>query len=256
LWQLLHIINFYLVYWSVTKGLSLFMHSRISWWRNSQDAIEVDDSDPESETGPGCYLLDFQLGLWGSRLWIRKDYIRMYDFCNQWYGHVTSRDFRHAAPSVVITGQSGIGWVVFIITVSSSNTARKGKSFWINYAVRRRLGEAKPFIWFCADWGYLFVEEGVFYTRLDYLFDSFVPYLWTFVDVDESPYGIPSRLFSHGANLFNIYTTSLSSRTWKYLKKNTFCVVTVMNPWTREEISKAWAFGIHITCPGSPSNSV
>lgn len=37
-------------------------------WRYSQDDMEVDDSDPESETGPGCYLLDFQLGLWGSRL--------------------------------------------------------------------------------------------------------------------------------------------------------------------------------------------
>jgi hypothetical protein len=94
-------------------------------WRNSQDAI---DSDPESETGPGCYPLDFQLDLWGSRLWIRKDYIRMYDFCNQWYGEVTSKDSRgndKEAPSVVISGQSGIGKVVFLITVSSSNALRE-----------------------------------------------------------------------------------------------------------------------------------
>lgn len=184
-------------------------------WRNSQNDMEVDDSDPESETGPGCYLLDFQLGLWGSRLWVRKDYIRLYDFCNQWYGQATSGDFRYQAPSVVITGQSGIGRVVFLTTVSSSNTARKGKSLWINYAVRRRLGEAKPFIWYCADRGFLFVEEGVFYKRLDDLPDSFTRYLWTFVDVDESPDNIPSRLYCHGLNLFNIYTASLSSRTWK-----------------------------------------
>jgi len=81
-------------------------------WRNSQDAMEVDSSDPESETGPGCYPLDFQLDIWGSRLWIRKDYIQLYDFCTQWYGEVTSKGSRLTnmeAPTVVITGPSGIG---------------------------------------------------------------------------------------------------------------------------------------------------
>jgi hypothetical protein len=92
-------------------------------WRKSQDTMEVDDSDPESEIGPGCYPLDCQLDLWGSRLWVRKDYIRMYDFCNKWYGQVPSG--RYKAPSVVITGQTGIGWVVFLITVSSSNAVRE-----------------------------------------------------------------------------------------------------------------------------------
>ena len=81
-------------------------------WRSSQDAMDVDDKDPESETGSGCYPLDLQLELWGSRLWISKDYIQLYDFCNQWYENVTSKHHSRGTgmnvPSVVITGQSGI----------------------------------------------------------------------------------------------------------------------------------------------------
>ena len=74
-------------------------------WCNSHDPMEVDDSDPESETGPGCYPLDFQLDLRSSRRWIRKDYIRLYDFCNQWYEQATSkRETGIGAPSVVIIG--------------------------------------------------------------------------------------------------------------------------------------------------------
>jgi hypothetical protein len=108
-------------YWSESKLGECYPYSQLHakyWgksmaieeqeWRNSQDAKEVDDSDPESETGLGCYPLDFQLDLWGSRLWIRKDYVRMYDFCNQWYDSQHLEQTNIEAPSVVITGQSGI----------------------------------------------------------------------------------------------------------------------------------------------------
>jgi hypothetical protein len=87
-------------------------------WRDSQEAMDLamevaddDDSNPESETGPGCYPLDFRIHSRGPRLWIRKDFIRMYDFCDQWYEQVTSMGSRanRQAPSVVITGQSGVG---------------------------------------------------------------------------------------------------------------------------------------------------
>ena len=89
-------------------------------WRDSQEAMDLavdvmvaddDRSNPESETGPGCYPLDPSVLFRGERRWIRKDYIRMYDFCDQWYEQVTGMGSRanRPAPSVVITGQSGVG---------------------------------------------------------------------------------------------------------------------------------------------------
>ena len=45
-------------------------------------------------------------------MWIRKDFMRMYDFCDQWYERVTGSMVSRAnkqAPSVVIVGQSGVG---------------------------------------------------------------------------------------------------------------------------------------------------
>jgi hypothetical protein len=43
----------------------------------------------------------------GSKLWIRKDYLRIYDFCESRCEYVGSKLPR--APSVVITGQPGVG---------------------------------------------------------------------------------------------------------------------------------------------------
>ena len=42
---------------------------------------------------------------------VRPDYIRMYDYCNEHYQKAARRNER--APSVVITGQPGIGQRVF-----------------------------------------------------------------------------------------------------------------------------------------------
>ena len=105
--------------------------------------------------------------------------------------------------------------------------------------MRRRLSERNPFIWYDGHGDcYLFVEEGVFSQRLEDLLDSpFVPYMWTFVDVDQS--GIPPCLIRHGTSLFNIYTTSIPSRIWKRMRKTTHWAVAIMNPWTRGEIAKA-----------------
>jgi len=79
----------------------------------AMEVMVADDdySNPESETGPGCYPLDPSVLFRGKRRWIRKDYIRMYDFCDQWYEQVTGMGSRanRRAPSVVITGQSGVG---------------------------------------------------------------------------------------------------------------------------------------------------
>ena len=65
-------------------------------WRESQEAMDLamevaddDESNSESETGPGCYPINFCTHFRGSRTWIRKDFIRAYDFCDQWYEQVT-----------------------------------------------------------------------------------------------------------------------------------------------------------------------
>jgi hypothetical protein len=40
-------------------------------------------------------------------------------------------------------------------------------------------------------------------------------------------------------SLFNIYTTSVQSNIWKHMRKTTYCAVAIVNPWTREEMTKA-----------------
>jgi hypothetical protein len=128
------------------------------------------------------------------------------------------------------------------MSFSSSNItlARKGKTAWVNYAIRRRLSEKKPFIWYdSAGYCVLFVEEGVFSQKLqDIVISPFVPYMWTFV-VDNYQSGIPPLLTRRDTSLFNIYTTSVPSNIWKRMRKTTYCAVAIMNPWTREEMAKA-----------------
>ena len=76
-------------------------------WRRSHPVN--DDDEFWSDIGPGCYALDFGIEhLERSKLWIRNDYLRIYDYCNKHYDRVKSIG-RGVAPSVVITGQPGIG---------------------------------------------------------------------------------------------------------------------------------------------------
>jgi hypothetical protein len=71
--------------------------------------VDKDDEDTENEIGPDCYPLDFGImGLARSRLWIRNDYIRIYNRCEGLYNDV-EHDKSGIAPSIVITGQPGIG---------------------------------------------------------------------------------------------------------------------------------------------------
>jgi hypothetical protein len=67
--------------------------------RNSKDAMLT--TDPEIETGPCCYPLEFQFDPRDSRLWIREDGIRMYDFWNQWYEQLSSKQIRGIGKEVI-----------------------------------------------------------------------------------------------------------------------------------------------------------
>ena len=76
------------------------------------ERMEVDDGNDEEDEnignkfGPGCYILDLggHYGFRCSKLWIRQDYIKIYDHCERTYEAA-----KKTAPSVLITGQPGIG---------------------------------------------------------------------------------------------------------------------------------------------------
>jgi hypothetical protein len=74
-------------------------------WRGSQPAME---DDVDNDIGPGCYVLDLNIELKCSKLWVRKDYIRIYDYCTMRHEE-GPRYVKQRARSVVITGQPGVG---------------------------------------------------------------------------------------------------------------------------------------------------
>ena len=64
--------------------------------------------------GPGCYSLDIGVkGLQTSKIWVRADYIRVYDSCNQIYEDAMCQLFNFRI-SIAITGQPGVGKHIFI----------------------------------------------------------------------------------------------------------------------------------------------
>lgn len=117
-----------------------------------------------------------------------------------------------------------------------------GKSGWIYYALRRRLAERKPVIWYREQACYLFVEEGVYKAPPQFPPSSFNTVVWTLVDSDESKEGPPPLLVDHETSLFVIYITSPASERWSRMHKTVSVSIVVMNPWTRWEIHQAYVF--------------
>ncbi|KAI0297907.1 hypothetical protein BC826DRAFT_967494 [Russula brevipes] len=117
---------------------------------------------------------------------------------------------------------------------------QQGKTYWISYAIRRRLGEGEAFLWCRGKLCYLFVEEGVFQRHRD-LMDhiSFRPFIWTFSDANDTLDGVLFPIAATSSTLFNIYVTSPERSRWKNLKKATILRTVIMNPWTKDEIFQA-----------------
>jgi hypothetical protein len=115
---------------------------------------------------------------------------------------------------------------------------RKGKSAWIYYALRRRLAEKKPVIWYREQICYLFTQEGVYEAPEHYGPSYFKTFVWTLVDSDESKGSVPSYLVTHGTRHFVIYATSPREERWSRLHKTVRDITVIMIPWTRAEISQ------------------
>ena len=62
--------------------------------------------DPDDDIIPGCYMLDIGIDGLMSKLWIRAEYIRAFNFVNAYYDKPSSI---LRAPCVVVTGHPGIG---------------------------------------------------------------------------------------------------------------------------------------------------
>lgn len=177
--------------------------------------------DPTNDIGPECHVLDLGIGFKDSKLWVRQDYIRIYDYCERRHEEGPSSASAKAR-SVVITGQPGVG-----------------KTCWVSYAVRRRLGEKKPFLWYLGRVCYLFVKNGVFRQSVKNVSaEEFAPFLWAFVDAGECRTGVPEKLID-STNLYIMFTTSPTPERWSTLSKYTKAAVIIMNTWSLEEIRLA-----------------
>src|ERR1700677_4880757 len=50
---------------------------------DTQDGDDEDKGD-DGEVGPGCYILDLRIPEIHSKVWVRKEYIRLYDYCSEY----------------------------------------------------------------------------------------------------------------------------------------------------------------------------
>ena len=79
-----------------------------SKWLGKSQLPDID----ESEVVQGCFILDLDVKGFGvSELWVRKDYIRIYDHCSSHCENIRVLNIQdeHCPPSAVITGQPGLG---------------------------------------------------------------------------------------------------------------------------------------------------
>jgi hypothetical protein len=65
-------------------------------------------ADLRSDITPGCHVLDINIdGIEYPRIWVRAEYLRIYDFLEDCYNDAVEKPGR--APGAVLTGQPGIG---------------------------------------------------------------------------------------------------------------------------------------------------
>ena len=115
----------------------------------------------------------------------------------------------------------------------------QGKSVFLLYMLRRRCAEKKPVIWYDGRDGYIFVDDGVYKMAPDFQINEFKIFVWTLVDSDQAPDGVPPDLVRNRTPLFVIYASSPNVARWKRLHKTVHSITVIMNPWTWREMLRA-----------------
>ena len=85
---------------------------------------------------------------------------------------------------------------------------------------------------------YIFVEDGVYEMGQHFTAANYKSLVWTLVDSDESPSGVPEVLVTQNTPFFVIYASSPASEQWSRLDKTCHHMVIIMNPWTRNGIHR------------------
>ena len=88
-------------YWGVGTD-----QGETEWVGKHEQLLEID----ESEVVRGCFALNLDVScLMISKLWVCKDYIQIYDHCDQYCKDTYNKQNQHLLSSVIITGQPGCG---------------------------------------------------------------------------------------------------------------------------------------------------
>ena len=80
---------------------------------------EATTVDPDDDIIPGCYMLDIGIEGLIPKLWIRAEYIRVFNSLNAYYDELS---FIDKAPCAVVTGQPGIGELVTSLDCFKNDT--------------------------------------------------------------------------------------------------------------------------------------
>lgn len=106
------------------------------------------------------------------------------------------------------------------------------------YALRRRIGNKEPILLYRGEMSYLFCSEGVGIVRKQQGF-KFRSTMWTVIDAVNDKSGIPTDLYTEGANVLPIYLTSPRVERWATSHQFWRPICLIMNPWTRSEMNYA-----------------
>jgi hypothetical protein len=78
-------------------------------WLETPTASGAYQMDDEAPVIAANFAFSLDIGLNVSRIWVRKDYVLLYDECTDYFTDPDNEKFDSRPPSIVITGQPGIG---------------------------------------------------------------------------------------------------------------------------------------------------
>lgn len=122
--------------------------------------VDVDVDDVDDNIIPGCYAFNIDVeGLELSKIWIRADYIRVYNSLDSLRDVTTASIFQRIG--AILTGEPGIGEFPLSLHQTSTNYVQREERL-VCYALRRRLAGRKPVVWYLLQSCYLFFEKGIY----------------------------------------------------------------------------------------------